>query len=382
MEMMEELMPGVKLEFIRQLSGTDESPAYGQQVVISYACRCPTTNAPYFTVDSAKVRLGDSDVSPGVELALRRMKCGEKAVVHCENRFAFGSTGRTALKDSDERDVPQDTDVDFEVEILSLGTTAPCAAMPPFDCLEECDEKRKNGNIHFRSHNLPKAAQFYGAAIKAVSELLSAFEKGTNEHDRVLRLMIDCGNNLGACHLKLGDFKKCEEACIAVLHLDLQNVKGLYRGGVASMMQDKFEEAGLAFKRALEVDPENKEVQREMRRLKARIRDYKQKESKMLKTMSAKLFRTKTDEDGSGPNKGTAVATDARYKSNDVVNPAAASSVKVPSQSQDTKNGGNPSLQSPTLPLKHKATPWSTWGVLCLLVVSPVIAGLWWAQLQ
>ena len=262
-------------------------------VVCTYVGRVRETGEEFFRRERRTVRLGDGDVVPALELALRQLKCGERAKVRSEPRFAYGGLGRPAAAPGD-RELAADTAVEFELELHALGSRDAVAAMRPQERAAEGQLKREIGNEHFRCRDYHKAARCYSVALKAVDGLLAESEEGEPapgvDADAVLTLMVDCGNNMAACQLKLGDAKKAEEACIAVLQIDAANVKALYRAGIAARTQHKFDEAGLALEKALALEPGNRDVLRETRQLKLKIREYKEKDRKMAQAMGGKLF--------------------------------------------------------------------------------------------
>ena len=280
--------------------GAGDAPEYQQVVVCTYVGRVRETGEEFFRRERRTVRLGDGDVVPALELALRQLRCGERAKVRSESRFAYGGLGRPAAAPGD-RELAADTAVEFELELHALGSRDAVAAMSPQERAAEGQLKREIGNEHFRCRDYHKAARCYSVALKAVDGLLADSEEGEPapgvDADAVLTLMVDCGNNMAACQLKLGDAKKAEEACIAVLQIDAANVKALYRAGIAARSQHKFNEAGLALEKALALDPGNKDVLRETRQLKLKIREYKEKDRKMAQAMGGKLFAASAKEE-------------------------------------------------------------------------------------
>jgi tetratricopeptide (TPR) repeat protein len=113
----------------------------------------------------------------------------------------------------------------------------------------------------------------------------------------VLKLMVDCGCNIAAAYLRLKEYNKAESSCIAVLQVDANNLKALYRGGIASMHQHKFVEANMAFKMLLEMDPDNKEAQLKFKELQKREKLYKDKEKQIAKKMGANMFGGSNNDD-------------------------------------------------------------------------------------
>ncbi|KAF3596286.1 hypothetical protein DY000_02022440 [Brassica cretica] len=93
-------------------------------------------------------------------------------------------------------------------------------------------------------------------------------------------LKVACNLNDAACKLKLQDYK---QLCTKVLELESANVKALYRRAQAYMELADFDLAEFDVKKALEIDPNNREVKVEQRRLKEKMKEFNKKEAKFLR---------------------------------------------------------------------------------------------------
>ena len=225
------------------------------------------------------------------------------ASLECAARFAFGGKGRPAVRAGD-RDLPPDTDVKFEVELLELGTALPLASLNTEQRVEEAQRKREIGNNLFAYRDYAKSTQCYGAALKALDGLTAdMLHEDSSKVVATVKLMIDCGNNIAAAHLKLRDYKKAESACVAVLEIDGDNIKALHRAGIAARMQDKFKESHLAFGKLLSLDPGNRAAEREFLALRRREKEYNAKEANMMKQMGALMLDKQSNREGAGATK-------------------------------------------------------------------------------
>uniref|UniRef100_A0A7S2REJ1 peptidylprolyl isomerase n=1 Tax=Rhizochromulina marina TaxID=1034831 RepID=A0A7S2REJ1_9STRA len=286
----QELMPGVTLHVLERRSEPESFAEYGGRVAFKLSCHDRADGLELFADQALSVRLGDGDVVPGVELALRYLGPGDRARVCCAHRFAFGLSGRPA-KHEGERAIAAEQDVDFIVAVSTVDPNTPVAGMALDERLREADCKRQSGNIFFLYEDWARATRCYAAALKALEGAENeedAAEPDTAGH--IHSLLVDCGNNLALAHLRLDDPKKAEDACIAVLSLDPANVKALYRAGVATKLMGRYDEARLALDRALELDPSNKAVVKELRNLQAKRLEYRQKDARIAQAMGAKLF--------------------------------------------------------------------------------------------
>ncbi|XP_022722509.1 70 kDa peptidyl-prolyl isomerase-like [Durio zibethinus] len=85
---------------------------------------------------------------------------------------------------------------------------------------------------------------------------------------------VTCNLNNAACKLKLKDYKQAEHLCTKVLELDNRNVKAVYIRAQAYIQPVDLDLAEVDIKRALETDPDNRDVKLEYRVLKEKIGEY------------------------------------------------------------------------------------------------------------
>jgi len=283
----EELMPGVTIRRIDSFPDA-KSPEFRQWVEFSWKGR--TSEGLEFRTTQAKTwaKLGDGDVCPGLELGLRALKVGERGVVRCSSRFAYGHLGRPAVTDGDTPLCP-DSDVEFHIHIHSLGSSLPIGSMTAPERLEEARLKKGAGNDLFKFHYFSGSAKAYSASLQALDGLLGE-EPAEVAHSEVVQMIADCGCNLAAAYLKMGMDAKAEDSCVAVLQIDPTNVKALFRAGSAAMNQQKFMESRLAFERLLFLEPGNRAAIRQVRELKLAEKRYRARERTVMRAMGADIF--------------------------------------------------------------------------------------------
>ena len=145
---MEEIM-GKDVMIQRESPGVGEIAEYGTYVkcnlkgyYYSLQAMQRSTEVPFETLKSQTYQIGEGDAIPGLELALRHSRVGEKLTVYCASRFAYGATGRNLKvedngkkepfenqnehsktnKDTTPATIPPDQDVEYYVEILTHRT--------------------------------------------------------------------------------------------------------------------------------------------------------------------------------------------------------------------------------------------------------------------
>ena len=104
-------------------------------------------------------------------------------------------------------------------------------------------------------------------------------------------LMVVLYSNRAMAYLKLREYIKAEDDCNNALKLNEKHVKSLVRRGQAKRRLEKFKEALRDYKNALEVEPNNKEIQEEIRVITKKIANTKDERKKNLVLVSAKPVR-------------------------------------------------------------------------------------------
>jgi FK506-binding protein 4/5 len=121
--------------------------------------------------------------------------------------------------------------------------------------------------------------------------------------------------NNAACNLKLKDYNQAEKLCTKVasiprmttmissvqhaynkgcffcqvLELDSRNVKALYRRVQAYIQLADLELAEVDIKKALEIEPDNRDVKLEYKTLKEKIKEFDKKDAKFYSNMFTKM---------------------------------------------------------------------------------------------
>jgi predicted TPR repeat methyltransferase len=91
--------------------------------------------------------------------------------------------------------------------------------------------------------------------------------------------------NAAACHLKLNDARSALNAAEAVLRVDPDSVKGLYRRGVAWKALGEGGKAAADLSRVLQLDAGNSAAAKELNVVKAEQKRHRLQTSKTYKAM-------------------------------------------------------------------------------------------------
>nr|GEW88632.1 ribonuclease H-like domain, reverse transcriptase, RNA-dependent DNA polymerase [Tanacetum cinerariifolium] len=126
-----------------------------------------------------------------------------------------------------------------------------------------------------------------GSSALSFVEYDSAFSEDEKQQAKVLK--ISCNLNNAACKLKLRDYKQAVKLCTKVLDADSKNVKALYRRAQAYIQLVDLDLAETDIKKALEIDPDNRDVKLEYKLLKEKVKEYNKKDAQFYGNIFAKM---------------------------------------------------------------------------------------------
>jgi len=226
----------------------------------------------------------EEEVIDGLDRAVLNMKKGEVALVTIPPEYAFGSPeSKQGIAV-----VPPNSTVIYEVELVSFVKDKESWDLNNEEKIEAAGKKKEEGNALFKLGKFARASKRYEKAAKYI-EYDSSFSEEEKKQSKQLK--ISCNLNNAACKLKLKDYKQAEKLCTKVLELDSQNVKALYRRVQAYIQLADLELAEADIKKALEIDPDNRDVKLEYRTLKEKIKEYNKKDAKFYSNMFAKMTK-------------------------------------------------------------------------------------------
>ncbi|KAH1047022.1 hypothetical protein J1N35_037806 [Gossypium stocksii] len=229
-------------------------------------------------------KIDEEQVIDGLDKAVKTMKKGELALITVQPEYAFGSSE----SQQELAVVPANSTVYYEVEMVSFVKEKESWDMNAQEKIEAAGKKKEEGNALFKAGKYERASKRYEKAFRFI-EYDSSFSDEEKQQAKLLK--VTCNLNNAACKLKLKDYKKAKKLCTEVLELDDRNVKALYRRAQAYMELVDFDLAEADVKKALEIDPDNRDVKLEYRVLKEKIRQYNKKDAQFYGNMIAKMSK-------------------------------------------------------------------------------------------
>ncbi|KAL4420120.1 hypothetical protein ABPG77_000291 [Micractinium sp. CCAP 211/92] len=251
----------------KTLVDTEEwkKPNEGSQVTVTYTARV-LPDGPVFDQKSEEEPLqfttDEGQVIEGLDLAVMKMKEGERALVTIAPQYAWGEQGSQQPLAS----VPAGATVVYDITLKSFVKAKDSWEMDTAEKLAAAATQKDKGNAAFKAGQYAKAVQRYDKAMQAIEydEQFSADEKKAARD-----IKKSCNLNLAAAHLKLGNPAEARKAADKVLERDGGNLKALYRRAQAYLATADYLEAEQDIRKGLFEDPNSTDFKLLLKKLKA-----------------------------------------------------------------------------------------------------------------
>lgn len=218
-----------------------------------------------------KFVIGKGQVIKGWDKGFATMKKGEKAILRCRQDYAYGSGG--------QGDIPPNATLNFDVELIDFKPKKKETwEMTMQEKVSSANRLKDEGTELFKEKRFAEALKLYEESAELVANVIDA--EAT---------WIACKLNSAQCAIYLTEYPAAVAYCGAVLKKDADNIKALYRRGLARNHLGLPEEALVDLNRALELDKENKPVAAEIVKAKKLIADAKKKEKSAYGNMFSKM---------------------------------------------------------------------------------------------
>jgi len=208
------------------------------------------------------------------------MKKSEKCLLTIQPQYAYKDKGLP------EKNIPPGATLLYEVELVDFTQEKESWEMSTEEKFAACEKAKTEGNDLYKDGKHLRAINKYKKASDYVD---SDYSMEENEKPKAKTYKVACLSNTAACHIKLKNWKDVIENSKKVLDLEQDNLKSLFRRGQAYSALDEWDLASADFNRALELEPQNKEVQKELALLKRKIAAQNQRDKQRFKNMFARL---------------------------------------------------------------------------------------------
>ncbi|XP_054159035.1 peptidyl-prolyl cis-trans isomerase FKBP4-like [Oppia nitens] len=213
----------------------------------------------------------------GLEIAVRKMKKGEKAEVHIRPQYSFGANGRP------EFGIPTDyTEVVYEITLNKFEKAKETYQMDNSERLEQANLVKTKGTKYFKESKYKLAIKQYKRIIQLLGppdDFEGDLKTQTNE------LLLAGYLNLAMAYIKVENYLDAIKNCDKALDIDADNVKGLFRRGQAYFGQKDYELSRTDFNAVLKLDPNNKAAKNQLTLSVAAIKAQLDKEKTTYRNM-------------------------------------------------------------------------------------------------
>ncbi|XP_074862997.1 peptidyl-prolyl cis-trans isomerase FKBP8-like isoform X2 [Carettochelys insculpta] len=203
--------------------------------------------------------LEHGDVIQALELGVQSMQLGEMSFLLTGFLYAYGQLGRNP-------DIPSGASLLYEVTLLQIQDSPHPGLLPPSVRISLSKQKRERGNFHFEREEFQQAVRSYQLAL-SILDSPGAVPPSPEEEEELQEHQVKCLNNCAAAQLRLQLFEEVLASCNAVLCIDPNNVKALYRKGKLLSERGEDKEAMNTLKRALQLEPTTKAIHAELSKL-------------------------------------------------------------------------------------------------------------------
>jgi peptidylprolyl isomerase len=266
------LLTGLLKKIIQE--GEGDFPNSGDEITAHYTGTLDDGSKFDSSRDRQKVfvfTLGQGRVIKGWDQGFARMRKGEKAMLRCRSDYAYGN--------SPTGTIPAGATLNFDVELIGFGPKKKEKwELSEAEKIGEATTLKDKGGALFKAGEFAQAADAYSEAADMLDEVGSATD-----------LWVTCQLNAAQAFLNLKLFPSAAEKASLALGKDSNNLKALYRRGLARNHLGLAEEALVDLSRALELDPENKPVKSEIVKAKKQLQEAKKKTKAMYGNMFSKI---------------------------------------------------------------------------------------------
>ncbi|XP_068147492.1 FK506-binding protein 59 [Drosophila tropicalis] len=212
----------------------------------------------------------------GLEIALEKINVGETSKIKIQSKYAFGLKGNEAFK------IPPNATVEYIVKLNDCGKGLEEWKLSDAERIDEAKVYKEKGTNYFKKEN-------WSLAIKMYNKCKNLLPNSADSNEEVKKLKIATHSNIALCHQKSNDNFDAKQECNAVLALDANNVKALYRRGQCNLIINELDEALDDFQKVIELEPGNKAAANHVLICKQKIKENKDKEKKLYANMFTKL---------------------------------------------------------------------------------------------
>ncbi|XP_065344686.1 FK506-binding protein 59 isoform X1 [Cloeon dipterum] len=219
----------------------------------------------------------------GLEIAISKMKKGERMEAEIKSKYAFGSEGNSALN------LPPNADITYEVFMKHCERSKESWDLDMEQKLSESKLFKEKGTQYFKTGVYPVALRMYKRAVEHLEYSDDYSEEAKAKKDELTELLLQCRLNIGMVYLKMNNNIEARDICTKVLEQHPTNEKALFRRGQANMNMMNFDVAQKDFEEILKIEPQNKAAANQVKLCAVKIKEELGKEKRLYANMFEKF---------------------------------------------------------------------------------------------
>eukprot|EP00033_Pygsuia_biforma_P001055 GCRY01001202.1.p1 GENE.GCRY01001202.1~~GCRY01001202.1.p1 ORF type:complete len:335 (+),score=69.57 GCRY01001202.1:504-1508(+) len=209
---------------------------------------------------------------PGWRFGVATMKKGEIAEFVFGPKMGYGALGL------EEKNIPPHCVLKYEIEVVSWEKIPKTVE----EKLTSARRVKNDADSLVKQGRMDVAISKYLRVVDQVDFLIHANDEQQREADA---LSLSAHLNLAFCYLKLEHYDMVVDYATKVLNMSQDNVKALFRRGVAYSRKREYPKARTDLEAALRRDAENKQIQLELEKLAREEIRYRKTEKKTYQKM-------------------------------------------------------------------------------------------------
>lgn len=243
----------------------------------------------YFNaVHSGEIQIGnaDSEVDRTLEKCVQSMHSGEKSFVTLRTLFDIQKNKRDKVSTADVW-----IEVNCQIFLESLLNAQPIHKWYPETKLDKAKEINLGAVRLFKTQRYLDAFRKFQVTLKLLTFIMEEVKEVETDEDRenllaqAEDLSLTCYSNIAACQFQWNNFKLVIDLTSKVLEKQPDNVKLLYRRGVAYLERKEFEESKADLVEAHRLDPSNKAINEKLGQLRVQEKKHKEQLANGMKKM-------------------------------------------------------------------------------------------------
>lgn len=242
-----------------------------------------TDGTDYMASEERSVSIGEETMLLALEDSLKHIKQDQQAEVNIDERYG-----------------PEGKAVNFTVKIEEVKSAYSLSWDEKF---EAATKRKALGNAAVKEQTWTRALDKYDAAFKMIDHTGEQdADKKKQENDLKLSLHL----NRSLMQQKLGEPGQCIAECDNALEIDSTNTKALFRQASAYMEIGDLQKAKQGFEKVKEIDPDLKDSDRQLARLRKKEKLINKKDQALFAKMMSGVGKGADEAPPAAPSEAAA----------------------------------------------------------------------------